>query len=255
MSVPVNYLWLASFLIVLARSVAWLLSFPPFSSRAVIPPMATIAVAAALAILIAPTLPSSSIPTNTTALAGDLVFQVLTGFALGFVVNILLSTVAAAGGLLDLIGGLNLPTSIDPLGIDQTPILGQFYEQVMVVLLFLSGGFLFMIQGFMRSFAITGYTLSSSNRVALILIDDLSTFFVSALEIASPILIVLFATQIILGMLSKAAPQINVWIMGMPLQIFLSLILVAVAINSLPGFIQNIVSRILSDTAHLFGGG
>lgn len=255
MSIPLNYFWLASFLIVLARSVAWLLSFPPFSSRAVIPPMATIGVAAGLSILIAPTIPASSIPTTTNALIGDLVFQVLTGIALGFVVNVLLSTVAAAGGMLDLIGGLNLPTSIDPLGLEQAPILGQFYEQIMIVLLLMSGGFLYMIRGFMRSFTMSGFTLGSSNRVALVLIDDLSTFFVSALEIASPVLVVLFATQIVLGMLSKAAPQINVWIMGMPLQIFLSLIMVAIAVNSLPGFIENILARIIADTAHLFGGG
>lgn len=255
MSIPVNYLWLASFLLVLARSVAWLLAFPPFSSRAVIPATVTMGVAAGLAVLIAPTLPASSIPTTTDALLGDLVFQVLTGAALGFVINVLLSTVTAAGGLLDLIGGLNLPSAIDPLGLEQTPILGQFYEQIMVVLLFLSGGYMLMIQGFMRSFSFAGYSLGTSNRVALVLIDDLSTFFVSALEIASPILVVLFATQIVLGMLSKAAPQINVWIMGMPMQIFLSLIMVAIAINSLPGFIENILSRIFADTAHLFGGG
>jgi flagellar biosynthetic protein FliR len=111
-----------------------------------------------------------------------------------------------------------------------------------------------MIDGFVHSFALPGFSLGASNRVALILVNDLATFFVSALEIAAPVLVVLFATQIVLGMLSKAAPQINVWIMGMPLQVFLSLVMVAVAINSLPGFIGNIVDRIILDTTNLFSG-
>jgi flagellar biosynthetic protein FliR len=252
-SIPVNYLWLASFLLVLARTIPWLLAFPPFSGG-VVPKTATLGIAGSLALLIAPSLPAASIPTTTDALIGDLLFQVLTGAALGFVINILLSTVAAAGGFLDLVGGLNLPTAIDPLGLDQTPILGQFYEQIMVLLLFVSGGYLYMIQGFKRSFTMSGYSLATSNRVALVMIDDLSTFFVSALEIAAPVLAVLFTTQIILGLLSKAAPQLNVWIMGMPLQIFLSLLLVAVAVNSLPAFVGNILDRVMADTTHLFSG-
>lgn len=254
MTISVNYIWLVAFLLVLARTIAWLMTFPPFSNKAVIPPTVTIAIAAGLSVLVAPMMPASSIPSDTVGIIGDLVFQVISGAALGFVVNLLLSTVTTAGGMLDLLGGLNLPPAIDPLNLQQTPLLGQFYEQLMVILLFVSGGYLYMIDGFIRSFQLPGYTLGSSNRVALVLVADLSTYFVSALEIAAPIVVVLFATQVVLGLLSKAAPQINVWILGMPLQIFLSLILVSVAIGTLPGFIGNILSRIIGDTTHLFSG-
>lgn len=253
MELPVNFAWLAAFLLAFARSIGWLLNVPPFSNRSVIPPVCTVAVASGIAMMVSPALPVSSIPTTFDGLVGALVFQLMSGIALGFVVNVLLSTVTAAGGMVDLFGGLNLPSAVDPLSLEQTPMLGQFYEQVMVVLLFLSGGYLYMLQGFARSFS-TGYSLGASNRVALVLVNELSTFFVSALEIAAPILAVLFMTQVVLGMLTRAAPQMNVWIMGMPLQIFLSLTLVAIAVGSLPDYIGNIVGRAIGDTASLFGG-
>jgi flagellar biosynthetic protein FliR len=251
-SISVNYTWLAAFLLAFARSIAWLINVPPFSSRA-IPRIATTAAGAGLALLVEPSIPVSSVPTDFTGLLGSLIFQLFSGFALGFLVNVLLSTAAAAGGLLDLLGGLNLPAAIDPLGLDQKPILGQFYEQVMIVLLFASGGYLYIIRGFMRSFSLPGFSLGSTNRVALVLITDVSTFFASALEMAAPVLVVLFATQIVLGMLSKAAPQINVWVMGMPLQIFLSLVLISISITALPNFVMNITSRIIGDMGQLFG--
>ena len=254
MGLDLNYVRLVAFLLVVVRAIAWLMVVPPFSDRKVIPTTVTMAIGAGLGILIGPTLPTSAIPTDTAGLLGAIVVQVLTGVAMGFVINLLLSTITGAGSLIDVSGGLNLPPSVDPLGLDQTPMIGQFYQQVALLLLFVSGSYLIVIEGFARSFTAPGFTLANSNRVAYVLMSDLVTYFTSAVEIAAPILIVLFATQVILALLSKAAPQMNVWVLGMPIQIFLALTLVAVGITVLPNDLGNIVGRIASDTSSMFGG-
>ncbi len=64
---------------------------------------------------------------------------------------------------------------------------------------------------------------------------------------------VLFATQISLAMLAKSAPQINVWILGFPIQALLSLLFVAVGIKVLPGYLGNLVTRAIQDTGVLLG--
>jgi flagellar biosynthetic protein FliR len=253
-AIDLNYIRLVAFLLVLCRAVAWLWVVPPFSDRKVVPTMVTMAIGSGLGILIGPTLPASDIPTDTAGLIGAVVTQVLTGIAMGYVINLLLSTITAAGSLIDVSGGLNLPPSIDPLGLDQTPMIGQFYQQVALLLLFVSGSYLVVIKGFARSFQAPGFTLADSNRVAYVLATDLSTYFTSAVEIAAPILVVLFAAQIILAVLSKAAPQMNVWVLGLPIQIFLAITLVAVGITILPTDLGNIIGRVISDTSTMFSG-
>lgn len=255
MALTVDYRTLVAFLLALARTLAWMMVVPPFANRQTIPPLASIATAMGLAFLLGPLIPASQIPSSAAGLIGGVIIQVISGVALGFVVYLLLTTLTSAGASVDLMGGLNLPPSIDPLSLGQTPMLGQFYEQLAVVLLFASGGYLVILQGFAASFATPAFTLASLSRVAQVVVIDLSTYFVSALEIAAPMLAVLFATQIMLAVLSKAAPQVNVWILGMPLQIFLAIVLVGIGITGVPAELTNLIARALGDTAHLFGGG
>ena len=127
MALSLNYQWLVAFLLVLARALGWLFIVPPFSNRATIPAQASICVASALAILVAPSIPAAMIPYTAPAFVGDLVLQVLTGVAIGYVVYLLISTVMTAGSFADLAGGLNLPAAIDPLSLGQVPLLGQLY--------------------------------------------------------------------------------------------------------------------------------
>jgi len=248
-----DYGFLVGYLLALARTVAWLMVVPPFSNRQTIPRVATVATAAGLSLLVGPLIPTSQLPTDTAGLVASLVIQVVTGAGMGFVISMLLSAISSAGGFVDLMGGLNLPPSIDPLSLDQVPMLGQVYEQVGVVLLFASGGYLIMIDGFARSFTAPGFDLASMSALAKTIVVDFATYFLSAIEIVAPLLVVLFATQIVLALLAKAAPQVNVWLLGMPLQVFLSLILVALGLSVVPDMLNNLVTRAVGDAAGILG--
>ena len=76
---------------------------------------------------------------------------------------------------MDLFGGLNLPPSEDPLSQNQMPLIGQFDEQLAVVLLFVSNGELLLIRGFETSFLGPGLSLSASSRLASVVTADLAT--------------------------------------------------------------------------------
>jgi flagellar biosynthesis protein FliR len=253
-TVKLDATWLMAFLLAMVRVGAWIAFVPPFSNRKVVPPIALVGVAGGLAVLCAPMLEAKPLPTSTGALIGSVLVQALTGVALGLSVQILISAVSSAGSMVDLFGGINLPPSIDPLSENQTPLIGQFYEQVAIVLLFVSNGELLLVRGFQESFTVSGLTVSDAGNMASIFSGDLATFFTATLEIAVPIVVVLFAAQVGLAMLAKAAPQVNVWWLGFPVQAMLSLLLVAVAIRVLPGYVDHIVMRSLADTAALLRG-
>jgi len=246
--------WLIAFLLAFVRAGAWLAVVPPFADRKVIPPVALIGVAGGMAVLSTPHLATVPLPEDTPALLGAVVLQVLTGVALGLSVRILLGAITAAGGMIDIFGGINPPPELDPLSENQTPILGQYYEQVALALLFATNGELLIIKGFESSFGAAGLTLGSTARVTSVLVSDLVTFFTAALEIAAPIVVVLFAAQIGMAMLAKAAPQMNVWLLSFPLQVLLTLGLVALALQTMPGVIDQLDHRVLQSGGAIAGG-
>jgi flagellar biosynthetic protein FliR len=175
------------------------------------------------------------------------------GIVLGYVVSLFVTAVVAAGSLIDLFSGLNLPQAIDPLSQQQTAIFGQFYNLVMTTLLFTSGAAIVIVEAFMKSFQAVGTSFppTTTGSVAQTATGDVVTFFAAAAEIAAPVIVVLFCTQILLALLAKAAPQINVFVFGMPLQILVALVGVGVAIAALPGDVINLVGR---SVTQLFGG-
>lgn len=252
MGLSLNATLLIAFLLALVRAGAWMIAMPVFGNRGVIPPIAIACSASGLALLAAPSVPASMIPNDVPGLIGAIVVQAFTGFAMGYVVTVILNAFTAAGSMLDLAGGLNLPAAVDPLSLDQTPMLGQFYEQIAMLLLFATGGYLVIVNGFLHSFALQGLDLSSMRNVAVVATADMATLFTSALEMAGPVLLVLFATQVALALLARAAPQLNVWTLGMPLQIFLSLALTAIAISALPAYLTGAISHAVNDVNALF---
>lgn len=246
----------ASFAIALTlafvRAVAWVVICPPFSSPS-IPAKVKIALAGGIAFYAAGSLQHDVLPRTDAQVIVEIVIQALIGSVLGYVVMLFVNTVVSAGSLIDLFSGINLPQALDPLSLLQTSAFGQFYNLVLTALLVTSGAAVIIVEGFVKSFQAVGTTLPSttSGLVAQSITRDVATFFAAAVEIAAPVIAVLFCTQLLLALLAKAVPQINVFVFGMPLQVTIALIGVSVAIVALPGDVYNLVGRAMSQ---LFGG-
>jgi flagellar biosynthesis protein FliR len=236
----------------LVRASTWVVICPPFSNKS-IPAMAKIGIALGLAVFAARTLQYQPMPTGTAQLLGQVVVQAVIGFVLGFVVYLFVQAVTSAGSLVDLFSGLNLPAAIDPLSLQQTPLFGQFYNLVATALIFTTGAAVVIVGGFLRSFHAVGTKLPNvtAGKLAAVITSDVTTFFAAAVEIAAPVIAVLFAAQILLGLLAKATPQINVFVFGMPLQILLALSAVGLALFALPDDVTHLVGRA---TSQIFGG-
>jgi flagellar biosynthetic protein FliR len=229
------------------RSVAWVTICPPFSNSS-IPKMLKIGFALALAFFAAGTLQHDPLPQSDPQVFAQILVQALVGVVLGYVVSLFVTTVIGAGRLIDLFSGLNLPQAIDPLSQQQGPIFGQFYDLLLTTLLFTTGAAVVIVEGFVKSFQAVGTSFppTTMGSLAQVVTGDVVTFFVAAVEIAAPLIAVLFCTQILLSLLAKSAPQINVFVFGMPLQILVSLIGVSVAIVALPNDVINLVGRAMS---------
>ncbi|MBW4078083.1 MAG: flagellar biosynthetic protein FliR [Acidobacteria bacterium] len=236
-----------------ARSIAWVSMCPPFSNAS-IPRMMKVGLAGSLAYFAAGALQHDVLPQSDAQVMVQIVVQVVVGLVLGYIVSLFVNAVSNAGRLVDLFSGMNLPQAIDPLSLQQSSIFGQFYNLVVTTLLFTTGAATVIVGGFLRSYQAIGTTFPkfAMGSLAQSVTSDVAAFFAAAMEIAAPLIAVLFCTQILLALLSKAAPQINVFVFGMPLQILVALIGVSIALIALPNDVMNLVGRAMSQ---LFGGG
>jgi flagellar biosynthesis protein FliR len=240
---------LIGFFLALVRTSAWMVTSPPFNNS-LIPRTVKIGLSAALALAIAPQLPTQGLSFDTGPLIGLIIEQVATGLILGFLTQILYNAIQAAGQLIDLFGGFTLSMAMDPFMNNQSSTFGRFYGLIANTLLFVTNGYLLLIKGFMTSFKVVplgGVHLKSFESVVF---TDVSMFGLAALEIAGPLLACYFLSEIALGMLGKAAPQLNVLQFGFPFKILMTLLIVSAALPLLPGALHNLINHSLIDGVH-----
>jgi len=241
---------LVGFLLALVRASCWLVLVPPFGTRA-IPAPVKIGLAGALALPVAQTV-ARQVPSldQPAPLIGAVAMQVAIGLSLGFVVFLIFSAVQSAGELIDVFGGFTVAPAYDPMSNAQSSTFGRFYNLIATTLLFVINGHVLLVKGFLTSFqsvpaAPTLHDLSSG------LIADFGMFFVAALEIAAPLLAALFLAEVALGLLSKAAPQMNIFMVGFPVKILLTLLLIGLALALLPSTVQSLLSTALRAGNHM----
>lgn len=243
MEVQLQTSTLVALLLASIRAAAWLVFCPPFSSP-VIPGPVKALLGVGIALPVTPTL-AGQLPELT---AGPLLIcageQVLVGVSLGFLTGLLFAAVQAAGDLIDLFGGFSVAFAFDPLSQTGNSVFGRFYGLLATTLLFASDGHQLVLRGFTQSYRSLplDQTLSLGTLNTL-LTAGLSQLFLSALQIAGPLIAVLFIADIGLGLLSRAAPALNPFSLGFPAKILLTLSLAGVGILVLPRTMDGLVEQ------------
>lgn len=238
MTLTIDSSLLVGYVLAMTRAAAWIAIAPPFGTR-LVPARIKAGFAAALALALGPRLADQQVPLEIGPMVGAVVLQVAAGAALGFIAYLLFASFQAAGQLIDMFGAFSIAQSFDPVSGVQTSIFGRFYALFASTLLFVTGGHLLLVRGFLTSFEALPVDGFASDRLAAIVTDGLGTFFLAAIEIAAPLVAALFLTDVALGLLSRAAPEMNVFLLGLPLKIFVTISLVSVALPVLPGAVAD----------------
>lgn len=223
------------------RIAAFLLVAPPFAHRA-IPGTVKAMLAMGLGLLAMPRALEAAGPMVGTAIAsgtatfiGALLMQVLIGSALGFLVAMVFAAVQAAGNIIDLFGGFQLAQAFDPMSQTSGAQFARLYQMTAIVLLFASDAHHVVIAGLVRSFE--ALPLGMPLDVALMaetVTEGVTDLFLSSLQVAGPLIVVLFLADVGLGLLTRVAPALNAFALGFPLKILLTLSLGVTAYLALP---------------------
>ena len=241
------------YLLASLRILTWLYLVPPFNGRTM-PSAVKIVLAVGLSLGIAPSVIEAGVPTGSVELVVAALTQIAIGALLGFVAQLLLGVIAAAGSLVDVFGGFALAAAYDPLAMSVNTIFGKFHQMLATMLLFSTGGHLLVIGGLLKTFEVLplGETPDFSGSPTL-LITAFTMFFMTAVQIALPMIAVLFVADIGLALLTKVAPQMNALNVMLPAKIGMVLLLIGLSFPMLPEVTERLVELVNESAAAIAG--
>lgn len=223
------------YLMVLVR-VSGFVFVAPFFSHQSVPAQMKAAISILLSILVIQT-----IPVVTVTYSGVFGFSVLVlkelvvGIILGFMCNLCFYIVHFAGHVMDMEMGLSMATMFDPSSNMQITVTGNIYNYFVLLLLVVTNMHYYIIRSIMESFQYFGVG-QAVFRLSLkdIMVDFMAEYFVIALRIVLPVFCCMLLINVILGVLAKAAPQMNMFVVGIQIKLIVGLIVLIMLVQTLP---------------------
>lgn len=225
-------------LLVILR-VSGIFIFSPFFSGQNIPNISKIGLTFSISLLISLVLPPVNI--GHSLLIGVMFKEVLVGTIIGFIAYIFFTTFYVMGQIIDMKIGFGMVNVVDPQSKIQVPITGNFYYILAFLLLMGINGHHKIIISILDSYSyIPIGSFKMTNGSMNLLIDGLSKAFELGFKLSTPIVATIFATDIILGIMAKTIPQMNVFVVGMPLKLMIGLFVILISMQIFYGGAETI---------------
>lgn len=236
--------FVASLLWPFMRISAMLIAIPVLGTR-LVPTRIRIVLSMLIAILVMPLIPD--VPAvEPLSLSGLLISvqQIMIGLSMGFVLQLVLGALLVAGEAISMGMGLGFATMIDPANGVSVPVISQFFL-IMGTLIFLAlGGHLMLIQLVVSSFQTLPIgEIGVTRENFWDIVSWGSQMFIGAVWLAVPAIFSILTLTLTMGVMTRAAPQLNIFSVGFPVTILMGFVIILLVI---PSFSSHI-SRMLLD--------
>jgi flagellar biosynthesis protein FliR len=245
-----------SFVVVLFR-VAGIMVFAPFFSSSAFPPQIKVIIPLVVAVALAPVVPQAQLPTNlgygqiVALVVGDAIF----GLILGLVASFVFGGLQLAGQLIGFQLGFSIVNVIDPQTAVETSVISILNNFIGLLLFLVINGHHWFFQAVSESLQyLPPGGIQFKGPVAEEVLRLSAQVFVSGLRIAGPVIAVTLITDVVFGMLSRAAPTINLLVVGMPAKTLIGLATLSIAFYFLPTLLGESFLQLSHDLLSLARG-
>ncbi len=219
-----------TFLLVFVRVTAMLFVFPIFAAPQV-PILARMGFSALLSFMLFRVIPAVPASPDLYGLALGVVCQVVLGVIVGFVAQLVFVGIQFAGELIDLQIGFAVANVINPTTQQQVTIIGEFELAIATLVFLATDAHHLLLQGIAGSFNLVPLPYINLDPAVMgNIVAFVTQAFLIVFKIAAPITLALFLTNVALAFAARVAPQMNVFVIGLPLQIGVGLIMMSIAI-------------------------
>lgn len=233
-------------LLIFLRVAAIVFSTPVFDT-ATIPVVVKAGLALAVSVLLFPVVDTvvavQVADLNLVSLVIGILSEVIIGIAIGMSVKLLFSGIQLAGQIVGLQMGLAMANVMDPTSSIQIPILAQFYNlAAMLVFLAVNAHHLFF-RAIVDSYRVLPpLTLQIGTRWVEVMMKLAAHMFVVAIKVGAPLIAVMLLVSVGLGLLARTVPQMNIFIVALPLKILIGLIFIMIVAPFLTSFFIGLFS-------------
>ncbi len=247
------------YLLVLAR-ISGLLIRAPFWGGAVVPRLVRVFMAVSLSAALFPVvaeprpelLDASQSAPSLLFLLSALLGEVLLGLAFGWSAQIVFAGMRYAGQQMELKMGMAVAKMVDPMSGGQRGIIASFLDLLAALVFFALNGHVLLLQALVSSYGL--FPLGGEKPLLMYgLVAAASEIFSIALRVSAPVVVGLLLTDMVLGVMSRAVPQMNVFFVGLPLQLGFGLLLLFLAIPTIVWFFVHLMEDGRFDPFRLVG--
>lgn len=242
------------YFLVSVRVIAMLISSPVFSLRQ-IPPLVKIGISFSVAIIVANVTDFSNaiIPNNIIDLLITCSKEIIIGIIIGFISTLIFNTVRASAQLMDFSIGFSMAQYYDPSTSGMSTPLERLFNWIALIIFVTFNFHHNILLAIIKSFEIIspGISTMSSNSF-MVLMNTFSNFFFISIQLAAPIVIVLFITDFTLGLIARTVPQLNVFILGMPLKVIVGLMAIVTILPGLSHMYIKTFDKIIEELMKFF---
>lgn len=237
-----NYTYV--FILIMVRYIGMFLTAPILGSR-VIPRRVRIAFVFFLALITLPVLMDSQtveIPDYPLLIVLTVIRELAVGLSIGFISFLVFAAIQLAGQFIDLRMGFAMAKVVDPInGSSEAPIIGQFKNTLAILLFLAINGHHVLIRAIYHSYNIIPLGEAVFTAASLKYIFSVSAeIFQLAIMIALPVMGTLFVVDIIFGFLARSMPQMNIFIVGLPMKIIIGFIVLILSIHYSMYYIEDL---------------
>ena len=175
------------------------------------------------------------------------IHEVLAGLLLGYVFYLFFAVAQISGAFVDLQMGFGMANIIDPMTGVSAPLTGNFKYFLLLAVFLAMNGHHYMLSALMDSYEwlpMAGdlYAAIAAGGLTEQLAKTVATTFLLGFQLAAPVLVAMFLTDVGLGFLAKTAPQFNVFVIGLSLKILVGLMVMLVSLAGFAAFCSYLMS-------------
>ncbi|MFH1710269.1 MAG: flagellar biosynthetic protein FliR [bacterium] len=212
----ISYPQVEIFLLILARIAGLFIDAPVFSAKS-IPAFVKISLAIWLSAIMWFVVPVRYLPDSFPAFIFAIVIEIFIGYIIGFVSSIILQSAQAAGDIMDMQMGLSVANVLSPTTGASSSISGTFLFLIALVVFLLVDGHHLVLSALHQSFValpIISVIDFSKPDLLLQMLALLKWFWITTIQLCAPILLLIFLSDFAFGIVSRVAPQVNVFMLG-----------------------------------------
>lgn len=236
-----------AFLLMFVRVTSFFLMMPLFSYRS-IPASYKIGFGFFLAWIMFYTIDAPILEINGTYIL-LILKEALVGIVIGFIAYLILTAIQIAGGFIDFQMGFAIANVIDPQTGAQSPLLGQYLYIISLLFLLAVNGHHLMLDGIYYSYTYIPleqpFIPFGDEALIAFVIKSFSKMFMIAFQMAIPVVGSIFLVDVALGIMARTVPQLNVFVVGLPLKITVSFFVLMIVMAILMGVVTQLIELML----------